>query len=79
MNSLCYHIYRVNSPNDKQLKDIWKSISKFFWFSKRKDGVSIRFKVAKTKIEHNFYEGGLELLLPPQQSFSIWITIFLIY
>ena len=76
MNSLCYHIFRVYSPNDKQLKDIWKSISKFFWSSKRKDGISIRFKVAKSKIERNFFEGGLEFLLPQQQSFSIWITSF---
>ena len=76
MNSLCYHIYRVYAPNKKQITEIWKSISKFFWSSKTKEGFSIRFKVAKCKVERYFYEGGLEILLPAQQSFSIWITSF---
>jgi hypothetical protein len=72
MNSCALHIYRIYSPNNVICKKIWKSTSKFLW----SNGSSHRYKVAKKRIESEFHDGGLNMLLPEQQSFSIWITSF---
>ena len=72
MNSLAFHIYRIYSPNEAMNKQIWKHTSKFLWSSPS----GYRFKVAKKRIELDFIDGGLNMLLPEQQSFSIWLTSF---
>ena len=70
MNSLAFHIYRIYIPKESTNKEIWKHTSKFLW----SNGSGCRFKVAKKRIELDFIDGGLNMLLPEQQSFSIWLT-----
>lgn len=72
MNSLAFHIFRIYAPNSKHNKKIWKFTANFLW----SNGSSKRHRVAKKRIELGFEDGGLSMLLPEQQSFSIWLTSF---
>ena len=73
MNACALHIYRIYSPNKVISTKIWKNSSKFLW----SNGSSHRYKVAKKRIELDFHDGGLNMQLPEQQSFSIWLTSFI--
>lgn len=77
MNTMAFHIFRLYSPKPKQIKKIWKICSKLLWSNKNINGNTHRHKVAKTRIEMDFFNGGLNMLLPAQQSFIIWFTSFL--
>ena len=76
MNSMAFHIFRVYGINQKQEKKIWKILSKFLWSIRQKDGKTFRFLVAQKRIELDFSQGGLNMLLPKNQCFSIWLTSF---
>ena len=78
MNTMAFHIFRIYAPNQKQIKKLWKITAKFLWSSKSNEGNnSYRYKVAKNRIEMDFSHGGLNMLLPSQQSFIIWFNAFL--
>ena len=77
LNSMCYHIYRVYKPNQKQLDKLSKIINKFIWSINRVDGISYRFKVASKRMESKFVQGGLNLLKSENQCFKIWIQSFI--
>ena len=78
MNTMAFHIFRVYVPNQKQIDKLWKITAKFLWSSKSINGNnSYRYKVAKNRIEMDFSHGGLNMLLPSQQSFIIWFNAFL--
>merc|ERR1712155_274557 len=77
LNSMCYHIYRVYKPNQKQLDKLSKIINKFIWSINRVDGISYRFKVASKRMESKFVQGGLNLLKSDNQCFKIWIQSFI--
>ena len=72
INTMAFHIFRVYNPNKIQEKKIWKNTARFLW----SNGAGSRHKVAKKRIEMNFVDGGLNMLLPKQQSFIIWLTSF---
>lgn len=74
---MCYHIFRVFAPNKNNLNKIWKVMSKFLWSTKTEEGITHRYKISHKRIELNYLDGGLNLLKPENQSFSIWITSFL--
>ena len=77
LNSMCFHIFRVYSPNSTQIKKLWKVISKFLWSSKSNEGISYRYKVASKQIELNLWQGGLKILKPENQSISIFMPSLL--
>lgn len=77
LNSTCFHIYRIYTPDKIQTKQIWKVISKFLWSSRTADGTSYRFKISQNTIESDFIDGGLNFLKPENQSFSIWLPNFI--
>ena len=77
LNSMCFHIFRVYSPNSEQIKKLWKVISKFLWSNKTDEGISYRYRVSEKRVELDFVNGGLKILKPEQQSFSIFIPSFL--
>ena len=77
LNSMCFHIFRVYSPDTYQTKKLWKVISKFLWSSKSNEGISYRYKVASKQIELNLWQGGLKILKPENQSISIFIPSLL--
>ena len=74
LNSKCFHIFRVYSPNGENNKKIWKIMSKFLWSSKTNEGISYRYKVSQKRIELDFSQGGLKVMKPEQQSLSIFIA-----
>ena len=76
MNSMAFHIFRVYSINQHQEKKIWKIISKFLWSIKKQNGNTYRFLVAQKRVELSFSQGGLNMLLPKNQCFSVWQTGF---
>jgi len=76
LNTMAFHIFRVHSINAKQSKMLFKLMSKFLWSNKTLNGTSTRHKVAKNRIELDFCNGGLNMLLPTHQSFIIWLTSF---
>lgn len=76
LNTMAFHIFRVHSINTSQSKMLFKSMAKFLWSNKTIDGTSSRHKVAKNRIELDFCNGGLNMLLPTHQSFIIWLTSF---
>lgn len=77
LNSMCYHVFRIFSPNDDQCNKIWKIMTKFLWTSKTFEGISRRTKISQNRIELNYLDGGLNLLKPQNLSFSVWITSFI--
>lgn len=77
MNSMCYHIFRIYAPNSCQTKKIWKAIAKFLWSNKTESGNTSRFKVSQKTVELDLINGGLKILKPEQQSFSIFIPSLL--
>ena len=77
MNSMCFHVFRVYSPNNSQTKKIWKAIAKFLWSNKTENGPSYRYKISQKTVELNLINGGLNFLKPEQQSFSIFIPSLL--
>lgn len=77
LNSMCFHIFRVYSPNSTQTKKLWKVMSKFLWSSKSNEGISYRYKVASKQIELNLWQGGLKILKPESQSISIFMPSLL--
>ena len=77
LNSMCFHIFRVYSPNSTQTKKLWKVMSKFLWSSKSNEGISYRYKVAFKQIELNLWQGGLKILKPESQSISIFMPSLL--
>ena len=74
LNSMCFHVFRVYSPNGEYTKKLWKIIASFLWSSKTNEGISYRYKVSQKRIELDFLQGGLKVLQPEQQSFSIFIA-----
>jgi len=77
MNSMCFHVFRIYSPNSSQTKKIWKAIAKFLWSNKTENGPSYRFKISQKSVELDLINGGLKILKPEQQSFSIFIPSLL--
>ena len=77
MNSMAYHIFRVYTPTPKQCEKLWKIISKFLWSSKTNGDISYRFKVSQKRIQLDFCKGGLKILKPEEQSFSIFLPSLL--
>ena len=76
LNSMCYHIYRIYAPNDKQVEKLSKIVNKFIWSVNRVEGITYRFKVASKRIESDFVQGGLNLLKSENQCFKIWLPSF---
>ena len=76
MNSLCYHIYRIFPPHKDDTDRLWKSISNFLWSTKKTCNTSSRIKISQKRVELHYLDGGLNILKPEQQSFSIFITSF---
>ena len=76
MNSLCFHIYRIYPPSKHNTDKLWKCISNFLWTTKKAGEISSRIKISQKRIELHYLQGGLNILKPEQQSFSIFITSF---
>ena len=76
LNTMAFHIFRIHSPNANQCKTLFKLMAKFLWSNKGLNGITTRHKVAKNRIEQDFCNGGLNMLLPTNQSFIIWLTSF---
>ena len=76
MNSLCFHIYRIYPPNKYYTDKLWKCISNFLWTTNKAGELSSRIKISQKRIELHYLDGGLNILKPEQQSFSIFITSF---
>ena len=76
MNSLCYHIYRIFPPHKNDTDRLWKSISSFLWSTKKTGNTSSRIKISQKRVELHYLDGGLNILKPEQQSFSIFLTSF---
>ena len=76
MNTMAFHIFRVYNIDQSQGKKVWKIISKFLWSIKKQNGNTYRFLVSKKRVELGFSLGGLNMLLPKNQCFSIWLTGF---
>ena len=78
MSSCAYHIYRIYPPDTETVKKITNITSKFLWSIKKADGsLYFRHKVARKRVELNIEDGGLNFLLPENQSFSIWLNSFM--
>ena len=77
LNSMCFHIFRIYLPNEKFSKRIWKTITKFLWSVKFQGNISFRCKISQKRLELNYLDGGLNMLLPDNQAFSVWITSFI--
>jgi hypothetical protein len=77
LNSMCYPVYRIYTPNEDECKKIWKIINKFLWSKQTKDnGITYQFKISQKRIELPFSSGGLNFLKPVNQSFSVWLASF---
>ena len=78
LSSSAYHIYRVYNPDEKTLQRLQKIVLQFLWSQRKEDGtITSRTKIARPRIELDLRRGGLNLLLPKSQSFSIWINSFM--
>ena len=77
LNSMCFHIFRVYYPNENVCKKLWKIITKFLWTVKYHNNTSVRCKVSQKRLELNYLDGGLNMLRPENQAFSVWITSFI--
>ena len=78
LSSLAFHIYRVFPPGQEICQKIWKISNKFLWSIKKPDGsLAFRYKIASHRIELDLVNGGLKMLRPEQQSFSIFINSFM--
>ena len=78
LTSLGYHIFRVYPPGAKFCSRLSKIFNKFLWSIRKPDGsIKFRHKIAKNRIEQDLVYGGLKMLQPEQQSFSIFINSFM--
>ena len=78
LSTSAFHVYRIYNPDRKTIEKLEKIILKFIWSVRKDDGnISTRIKIAKTRIELDQRKGGLNMLLPKSQSFSIWINTFM--
>ena len=76
LNSMCFHIFRIYQPNEKFSKKLWKITTRFLWSVKYQENVSFRCKISQKRLELNYLDGGLNMLFPDNQAFSVWITSF---
>lgn len=78
LTSLGHHIFRIYCPGPKYCSQISKITRKFLWSIRKPDGsITFRHKISKHRIELDLVNGGLKMLQPEQQSFSIFISSFM--